>query len=130
MIIRTDFFLFLLTWFPLLRPGAGALYTQIEYLGMFLVLLIFSFLPFLSFSVSIDYDDFVVANTDAIGIYRVNYDSDMWNAIINKLKSTSFKVRWQNSNYFVPHNLSRYIVKKQTSFILLSNKKFSQELNH
>lgn len=43
-------------------------------------------------SVTIDFDDFIIANTDAIGIYRVNYDSDMWNAIINKLKSSSFRV--------------------------------------
>lgn len=32
-------------------------------------------------------NQFVLANLDAFGFYRVNYDDDVWTKIINQLKN-------------------------------------------
>lgn len=73
---------------------------------------------------TIDFDDFIVANTDAIGIYRVNYDSDMWNAIINKLKSSSFKdIPAQNRAQFIDdaYTIAQSRINSATSALEISS---------
>ena len=41
---------------------------------------------------NIDANDYILANIDLLGYYRVNYDNQNWKSIINQLKTDKNKI--------------------------------------
>jgi hypothetical protein len=60
---------------------------------------LFRFKEVLQLAKPLGADDFILANIDVAGFYRINYDTENWNKIIRQLMTNKNVIFFRNFNY-------------------------------